>query len=384
MTASYNTPRGTQRSVARLSTRRKILYSAATVAFFFSVMESCLRFMDFRYETDLERMTFTFPIDEFNNHSEEPFLIRDPILFWKPRPSTEGHNSLGFPGPDFDVIKPENSVRVVCLGDSCTHFGPEPYPKRWQKLQDAAQRNVSDSSRIDGETTADSSEDHVEIINASCLGYSSWQGRALMETVVHQWSPDIVTAYFGWNDHWLSRGVPDHLQSSHSESINQLLKLANESRVYQLAASIFSQRSGAADDLRSAVRPARVPPEQYRRNLIAISEACRRCGADCWMITAPHALDILVPEYLLDAGEVSDLSEVQPLHESYNEIVRATAIECNATLIDAAAMFDELDKQDLFLADAIHLSDEGRTLLANRLHQEMEQNAVKVLRSDDH
>ena len=33
----------------------------------------------------VERMVFTFPIDEYDQNSPEPFLQRDAELFWKPK-----------------------------------------------------------------------------------------------------------------------------------------------------------------------------------------------------------------------------------------------------------------------------------------------------------
>lgn len=37
-------------------------------------------------------------------------------------------------GPEFADAKPNGIFRIVCLGDSCTHFGPDSYPEKLQAL----------------------------------------------------------------------------------------------------------------------------------------------------------------------------------------------------------------------------------------------------------
>ena len=48
-----------------------------------------------------------------------------------------------------------------------------------------------------------------------------------------EWSPNLVIVYFGWNDHWLSRGVDDKQQSA--EQPSGLIRRLADTRVFQSA-----------------------------------------------------------------------------------------------------------------------------------------------------
>ena len=80
---------------------KKGVYASLTVILLFGGMEIGLRVAGFSRPTTLEAMAFTFPLDEFNREAPVPFLQRDALLFWRPRPHVLGHNSKGIYGPEF-------------------------------------------------------------------------------------------------------------------------------------------------------------------------------------------------------------------------------------------------------------------------------------------
>ena len=298
----------------------------------------------------VERMVFTFPIDEYNQNSPEPFLQRDAELFWKPKANVVGHNSLGFYGPEFSEAKDPSVFRIVCLGDSCTHFGPISYPDMLRAVLD-----VQAPGRF-------------EVINAGVIGYTSYQGMKLLDTRVMEWSPDLVIVYFGWNDHWLSRGVDDKQQSA--EQPSGLIRLLADTRVFQLAnlAKLGAKRNQGSK--------MRVEPDDYHGNLTHMQRRCRQGGAEMWLVTAPHALDLGVPPYLLNSGEVSSLQTLVPLHEHYNEIVRRVGQQTQAAVVDVATEMDGMNKTALFIEDHIHLSDLGKQYLVSRLLQTLGERGI--------
>jgi lysophospholipase L1-like esterase len=109
-------------------------------------------------------------------------------------PSLEGNpvwevrlDSRGFRTDEFASEKPPGTFRIACLGDSWTFGGnvgqDDAYPQRLEALLRA---------RPGG--------DGVEVLNLGVLGYSSYQGRVLLETHVRTWRPDVVTIGFAMND----------------------------------------------------------------------------------------------------------------------------------------------------------------------------------------
>ncbi|MCD0459059.1 SGNH/GDSL hydrolase family protein [Roseiconus lacunae] len=322
-----------QGSRQRVTLSRKILFSSLTIILLFGSVEILLRLAGIGSSQNVEEMEFTFPIDEYNKHTQQPLLVRDETLFWRPRSGVMDHNSHGFYGPEFEIEKKPGVFRIVCLGDSCTHFGPASYPDMLRVYLD---------ENVPGQ---------FEVINAGVIGYTSFQGKRLLETEVLKWAPDLVTVYYGWNDHWLARGKQDKDQDATSSALMTTLR---EVRLIQLIA----MATGRFEAHRRT--SMRVEPEDYRDNLRHINELCKTRNIDVWFFTAPHALDHGVPPYLVSTGEVKDAESTLPLHQKYNQIVRDVSEQSGARLIDLAKQMDEMNKAELFLDDHIHLSPTGR------------------------
>ena len=331
----------------RLSAPRKVMFALATVVLFFIVVEGLLRAAGFQVVSDVEQMEFTFPIDDYNNNAPEPFLRRDPELFWTPRPGVLGHNSQGLYGPEFSPEKPQGVFRIVCIGDSCTHFGPHSYPEILQQML---------ADRI--------GDRKVEVINAGVIGYTSYQGLMMMRSRVRNWQPDLVTVYFGWNDHWLARGLEDKNQSG--DAGGEMSGLLDDLRCVQLARMLTG---GLKNDGETKVR---VALSDYRANLTEIANLADSISSECWFITAPHAMDLSIPDYLMTSGEVNDPSKLIPMHQNYNSVVREVAGQTGSSLIDLESKMDAIPKQPLFVDDHIHLTLEGREFAAKQIAEALE------------
>ena len=96
-------------------------------------------------------------------------------------------NSRGFRSDESDTAKAAGTIRVACIGDSWT-FGmnvnqDQTYPARLAALL----RERHPGARF-------------EVLNFGVLGYSSFQGRQLLETRVNELKPDILAIGFGMND----------------------------------------------------------------------------------------------------------------------------------------------------------------------------------------
>jgi lysophospholipase L1-like esterase len=339
--------------VRTLPLRRRILYTCVAAGAVLVLVECVLRIAGFERPTTIDSMAFTFPLDEFNREAAEPFLQRDDLLFWRPKPHVLGHNSRGVFGPEFAEPKDPRRYRIVTLGDSCTHLGPEPYPQRLQALLDQT------------------APGRFEVINAGVIGYTSFQGLTRLRHEVARWSPDLVTVYFGWNDHWLASGHADRDQRPSMAGSVGLRRAADHSRLYQLVA-MLAQRARAPE----ARTQYRVSLEDYAQNLREMKRETDAIGASLWLITAPHALDLGVPPYLVSSGEVADAAGLVSLHDRYNDVVRAVAGDTGAPLIDLDRLFAAMNKPLLFLDDHIHLSGDGRSVAALALLATLKEQGI--------
>jgi hypothetical protein len=148
--------------------------------------------------------------DTYNNQGlreGQADFVADRQVFWRLAPSNPRllTNARGFRGAEFAVRKSPGVTRVITLGCSCT-FGIESsysYPMALEQLLDRNQVGK-----------------RYEVINAGVPGYSSFQGVKLLESEIASYQPDVITVYFGWNDHWLARHFQDKDQTPPRRSPN--------------------------------------------------------------------------------------------------------------------------------------------------------------------
>ena len=133
--------------------------------------------------------------------ADDTFMIWDPELLWKLNPGAEYNgrrvNQMGFFDREVDPVKASNTVRVICMGDSCVGQGNPAFSfMLHEKLQEEPPGGKS-----------------WEAFNMGVHGYSSAQGLRLFAKEVKALAPDFVTIQYGWNDHWQGKD-PDKVRMS--------------------------------------------------------------------------------------------------------------------------------------------------------------------------
>lgn len=250
---------------------------------------------------------------------------------------------------------PARASRIICLGDSCTFFGQPSYPAMLEIVLNCQNPTKG-----------------VQVINAGVPAYSSLQGLRYLQNRLLDYHPDIVTVYFGWNDHWLARDGRDieHDISRVSSFAEQFRKRC---RSLALLGYFFKRIQFAT--VSTAKKPVRVSLEDYRSNLVEMAKTAEKQGFKLVYLTAPHGFDPdNLPKYLEEMGYVDDLSLLIDIHNDYNEVVRRVAAETGLVCIDLAAHIDKrADRKNLFLSDGIHLSDSGIKVIAETIHQRLKE-----------
>ena len=316
-----------------------LLVALTLINVFGLVPELGLRLIDFEYD----------PFGEFVYPRPADFaqLQPDAEVFWRLPPAAPGVNSLGFPGEEIDIPKPEGTFRILFLGDSISQQG---YPVLVEQILNAG-RGAAAS--------------RVESVVLAVNGYSSYQGRMLAEQYGRALQPDLVVVQFGWNDHWLALGQPDAQKNFAPPSRWQIRAHAAYRKSRALQGYVWAwQRLGRATATGTGV--VRVPPAAYRQNLLAIRSLFEAAGVPVVFVTAPAAHARLgVPQEITARGFAVDADSVVRTHRQYNRIVRQVARE--GWLLDMEARFDTLPAarlQSLFQPDGIHLSQDGMDVYA--------------------
>ena len=291
----------------------------ATVVGFGLILELTLRLSGFTFVLYPEDIEFGRPDPVL---LEKAFL-EDDDLFWVTRDY-----------PDKLARLAEERPPWILLGDSCTHLG---------RYDEAVARWVAERRGVP-----------PRFGNLGVAGWSSAQGRRQLERDVVPLAPEVVTIYYGWNDHWIGFGIED-------KTIAQLKRVFS-SRWSGLRSVQLVSKAVVAWGARDTAYPNRVSLEDFRDNHRQMVRTARAAGIEPVLITAATShRQGEEPEHLTQRW-LRELSDLVPLHQSYVEALRQVAAEEGAVLCDPAAELDGLPREEqrrLFLDDGIHFTPEG-------------------------
>ncbi len=197
-------------------------------------------------EGDLHAAMADDPLLELIGKGHELYT-EDRLLFWKLKPgyTEEVYNFLsplvldpdlrkqglyerarfrievgpgGYAEPVFEKRKSKDTFRILCIGDSNT-FGWGVNPE--ESYPAVLARRLAEALP----------DKKLEIINMGVPGYTSLQGRVLVEQEVLDLEPDLVIVEYGFNDRWLvSRSDAVNLERARG-AVGWLVHRLNQSRI---------------------------------------------------------------------------------------------------------------------------------------------------------
>lgn len=256
--------------------------------------------------------------------------IKDKELFWRLDPNLKWINSFGCRGKEINIHKKKGVIRIVCLGDSVTFGNITTYPDILSKL-----------------LKIKFAKKKFEVINAGVPGYSSYQGLKWLQKDIIKLKPDILIVYYGLNDAGPAF-TKDREQKTPPSFIVSLINLLNKTYSFKLLMKLiyyFKYNSQAEYNYTTQ----RVPPDEYRNNLIKMKKIMEKIGGKALFIANPTY-------YNPKNGYVFTRSEYFPPQE--------------VDYIDLYSLFKEKEKEayKLFYPDTtpyyFHLSPQGQELLA--------------------
>ncbi len=299
--------------------------------------------------------------------TQKPLFEGDAQLFWRLRPNVQtiwdftvvstNEQGLRHDGP----IGPKRpgTLRIVCVGDSVT-FGyriplvfpdaPDqydrtdaPYPRRMERLLRA---------RFPGRD--------IEVIGLAVPGYSTHQGRLLLERWIARLDPDVVILCFGFNDvalkHW-----PDKVVMSRSAFDTALRAVMSSSQALLHAWRWWTSRPDRAPQPLPEPQP-RVSAEDYLNNLIAMTELAEQHGARVLVVGPVYRDPVTVPPEAVRIGHYRSLlrEAMRRLGVPYVQIDELTEASYPAN-------------KELF-GEHIHPSSTGHQLMAERIAEALVAN----------
>jgi len=332
---------------------RHIALSLVATFTFFGAVEVTLKCI--KFEVQFPEVMFEGKNSEGKTQISQ--VENDPVLLWRFGPGTifNGRriNRMGFREREVNPVKQPDTVRVVCMGDSVTAQGRPGYAEYLHRLL----------------TNHPPTSQRWEAFNMAVYGYSSVQGLRLFELTKDRVRPDIVTLYFGWNDHWLNRDSDRQLMAIKVKPLaGHVMDALRNKRFFQLILWLVNpvdhlsrvEEKNSFHFVHRVVSPnakaakrweLRVPPDDYRLTLTAFIRDIRAVRAIPVLITAPRRH---LAQQLVTGNHARSVAEAEQLHDQYLEITRAVAHDCRADLLDLARIMAGSDCDAFFRPDGIH------------------------------
>ena len=235
------------------------------------------RYLFWRYKPNI-RIKLTTPTEEYGLYHIGPRSI--------PRRMTITTNSKGYRAANFDCSKPPNTFRIFNLGDSRTMgegvVQDERYSERLERLLNSASDGLE-----------------YEVINVGTDGYSSYQGRVLLERELIECQPDLVTVMFGVNDQDWDENIRDvdkaKLFDSPRVTLSQwtnrsMLVYFIRFQTLQIKGSLFGKTRRIPTLETSPVGKTRkVPLDDYEFNLNTIRDLGKAHGFQTLYLIVPNS-----------------------------------------------------------------------------------------------
>lgn len=315
---------------------KKLTLALVSTYLLFAAVETILTWTDFNVELP------PIVIQGKNNEGglDIPKTTPDAELLFRLIPGTyfQGRviNSMGFREREVDPKKKHGTIRVVCMGDSITGQGRPGYS---QYLHERLTNNPPTVQTW-------------EAFNIGVHGYSALQGLRQFQKTGRQLEPDIVTLYFGWNDHWMSPSPDRQLMGLEMRPFaGRIFEVLQKKHFFKFFIFTLNPIQHLAKRQHEGQRVLRVPPEEYRSAMKAFIREIRAAGAIPVIITAPRRR---LTENVVGKEYVRSIDEGNRIHDQYADITREVARDSQSELLDLAVIFAGKECDAYFAPDGIH------------------------------
>ena len=331
---------------------------------------------DFRRLASISQLENRYgAFDRFQSHRHLGYALSPNYKTAKNR-----HNVLGYRGDEFSVAKPEGVKRIVCCGGSTTYgFGVEDYKLTVPSMLQYGLQQA-------GKT--------VEVINAGCPGWSTFETLVNFESRLLDLTPDYVVFYHGINDVLASMVWPSTalrgdqsgwLVRNRRMAEASILERSDLARIILIGLGTIEPHSSmlrvigeAAPsnqtfEFRKQRKQGDYPEGVFRE--VPIERMLHKNGTRLFRrnlesfiaVAKAHDVAVLLTTFAYSAEFPGKPNighpAVRDAIDAYNEVVRQTAKEHGIDLIDLSP---ELRSKELF-TDGVHFTVAGNAKRAQML-----------------
>lgn len=349
--------------IVAFSVRRKIIFAFVPVVVVAVVLEVGARFLmgyvlpavGSRGDQFREILTVQFNVPQ----DEADLLVRyDPDLFWALQPNTpdvEIHhagrlwldpatNARGLRDDPLVSPKPPMTVRVLCVGDSCTYGSGV---RRSDSVPDLLEKRLAAALSADAGL--------VDVVNAGVPGYTAHQAVAWLDRDGWAMEPDVVVLTVGFNDRrsWGGRTDEAHA-AAESDRRSGLSGLLYASRFVQVFTQVLKAATGthSADRSQAARTMPRVPTVRYVELLAHATLQARDAGAAIVFVLWPVASNL---KFAVDRKLTT-----------HQQALVAFCAERDLPLVDPIKALRPF-ADEVYLFDDVHMTPKGNRIVARQI-----------------
>jgi len=344
----------------QFSRGKTLVYAAIAVLLGLSVIEGVsaliwATLVPDRFEDQVEEVPIRFGMVNFPDIVE-----KDPWLFWKLKrnataPLDDGKmtgfisNGDRMRNPEVPVERGPNDFRVLCLGDSIT-FG---WGVRYEEAYPTLLAELLREARPERE---------IQVLNASCSGYSIYQGHEMLRRRGLRYRPDVVTIWFGWNDKFPWDGMTD-AEHARLFAREHLLTLSATYRVLAYALRRNEHEAERKERKEEKEGLPRVPLPEYQARLREMVEMARASESS----PGRGARVVLIQGCFRDQMRSPRRRVGPPKLDAYQQATAEIAEQLDVPMLPLCDVLTEagLGKKDFL--DWGHLSPKGLRVVADSL-----------------
>ncbi len=271
---------------------------------------------------------------------------------YRSRDGLNRHNSVGYRGDEIERTKPAGVYRILCLGGSTTYETA------------IADYRLSFPDQMERILREEHGATQVEVINAGCGGWSSWESLIDLQFRGLSLDPDLVVVYCGTNDVH-PRLVPPEAYRRDNSGFRRAWQpdtgLLEHSLVLRRLGILFGWSSkNSVGSLTEVDHPhvdeganlAANPPTHFADNLEDMVAVCRHHGVDIMLATWAWC------------GAKDDYA-ARPYYQrgfqESNDVVREVAERNGVGLFDFVTV---MPTDPTYWSDGRHVNEEGARVKA--------------------
>lgn len=282
-------------------------------------------------------------------------------------------NSKGILGPEFEIQRDPDQIRILCIGDSVT-FSP-PAGNYCRRLEEILESRFADTE--------------FETIVGAVPGYSSYEALDWNEEFLNQLDPDIATIYLGWNDmgqfHPFGLRYKNERLYQEQTAFGWLMSHSYAARFPYFFAGRF-ERSRPVDmspptESESAVMDA-FYPTHYEENLETLIRNLEGNGTRPYLVSLTGLVsydeseqEVQLMHFPRNLGK--KLSLYQGIYEKYQLALHNVASSTDTPIVDLTERVRDEDRLKIF-TDTMHITPYGAALYAESIADELD-NQISLL-----